>query len=146
MLLASDFDQSKYLRAADLGEIGREKRLKIGRVTKETDVGEEKRTKAVVWFTTTDKGLVLNKTNLRILQSAFGDQMDPWAGKIVVVFSTMADFRGKMVPALRVRIPPPKDDYRAPPPKKPQPKPPADEEVDDFDEPEQLNDDVSDVQ
>ena len=37
-----------------------------------------------------------------------------WAGKIIVVFSTMADFRGKMVPALRVRIPPPKQAAQQP--------------------------------
>src|SRR5882762_8119721 len=138
VLYAHDFDQSKYLRAADLGETGSEKRLKIKIVTKEIDVGEERRTKAVVWFTNTDKGLVLNKTNLRTLQSAFGDQMDLWVGRIVVVFSTMADFRGQMVPALRVRIPPPKDSYRAPPPpKKPTPPPPADEyeDVESWDEP-----------
>ena len=144
VLYASDFDQSKYLKAADLGEVGSEKRLKIKVVTKETGVGEREETKACVWFTTTDKGLLLNKTNLRVLQSAFGNDMELWAGKIVVVFSTMADFRGKMGPALRVRIPPPKDNYRAPPPKQ-APKPSVDEEVDGFDESEQLNDDVSDV-
>jgi hypothetical protein len=129
-LYASDFDQSKYLRADEVGNVGAEKRLKIKIATKETDVGEEKRTKAVLWFTTTDKGLMLNKTNLRTLQSAFGDAMDGWVGKIVVVFVTMAEFRGKMVPALRVRIPPPKDGYKAPPPP---PKPPADEDDEDVD-------------
>ena len=51
-----------------------------------------------------------------------------------------------MVPSLRVRIPPPKEAYKAPasPPKQ-TPKPPVDEEVDGFDEPEQLDDDISDV-
>ena len=34
--------------------------------------------------------------------------MEAWAGKIIVMFPTMVDMRGKMVPALRVRIPPPK--------------------------------------
>jgi hypothetical protein len=145
VLYASDFDQSKYLKAADLGEVGNEKRLKIKNITKETSVGEREETKACVWFTTVDRGLLLNKTNLRVLQGAFGNSMESWAGKIVVVFSTMADFRGKMSPALRVRIPPPKDDHRAPPPPKPTPKPAVDEELDGFDEPEQLDDDISDV-
>jgi hypothetical protein len=145
-LLASDFDQSRYLRATDFGELGSEKRLKIKAVTKEIDVGERKETKAVLWFTTTDKGLMLNKTNLRVLQGAFGNVMDNWPDKIVVVFSAMVDFRGKMTPALRVKIPPPKDNYRAPPQKaKPTPKPPVDEEPDGFDDPESLDDDISDV-
>jgi hypothetical protein len=141
-LYASDFDQSKFLRAASVGEVGSEKRLKIKDVTREDDVGEQKEKKLVVWFTTTDKGLMLNKTNLRILQSAFGNDTANWIGKIVIVFVVMADFRGKMVPALRVRIPPPKDNYRAPPPP---PKPSFEEELDDFDGSGQLNDDISDV-
>ena len=46
------------------------------------------------------------------MRGAFGDAVDGWAGKIVVVFPTMAEFRGKMGPALRVRIPPPKQQWR----------------------------------
>ena len=55
VLFASDFDQSKYLKAADLGEIGSEKRFKIKAVTKEIDVGEKQETKACVWFTNSDQ-------------------------------------------------------------------------------------------
>ena len=84
VLYASDFDQSKYLKAADLGEIDSEKRLKIKTVTKEIEVGEKQETKACVWFTNIDKGLLLNKTNLRVLQGAFGNDMELWAGKIIV--------------------------------------------------------------
>jgi hypothetical protein len=143
VLYASEFDQSKYLKAADIGEVGSEKRAKMRVVTKETDVGERQETKACVWFTNLDKGLLLNKTNLRTLQGAFGDAMDAWAGKIVVLYVIMDDFRGKMGPAIRVKIPPPKDGYKAPP--KPTPKPPVEEDLDGFDDPEQLDDDVSDV-
>ena len=76
VMYASEFDQSKYLRAADLGEVGSEKRLKIKTITKETNVGEEQKTRPGLWFTTVAKGLLLNKTNLRVLQSGFGDAMD----------------------------------------------------------------------
>jgi hypothetical protein len=145
MLYASDFDQSKYLKAADIGEVGSEKRVKIKAVTKETDVGERQETKACVWFTNLDKGLLLNKTNLRVLQGAFGNIMDAWPGKIAVLFVIMDNFRGKMTPSVRVRIPPPKEASKASAsPPKPTPKPPADE-VDGFDDPEQLDDDISDV-
>jgi hypothetical protein len=142
MLYASDFDQSKYLKAADIGEVGSEKRVKIKAVTKETDVGEKQETKACAWFTNLDKGLLLNKTNLRTLQAAFGDAMAAWAGKIVVLYVIMDNFRGKMTPSLRVRIPPPKEKKTAVSP--PKPTPPVDE-VDGFDDSEQLDDDESDV-
>ena len=49
---------------------------------------------------------MLNRTNNRTLRGAFGDDVDGWKGKIIVLFPTQADFRGRMVPALRVRIPP----------------------------------------
>ena len=51
---------------------------------------------------------MLNKTNNRTIRGAFGDDTANWVGKIIVVFPTMTDLRGKMTPALRVRIPPPK--------------------------------------
>ena len=72
-------------------------------------IGAEKpEKKLVIWFTNHAKGLVLNKTNNRTIRGAFGDAVDNWSGKIIVVFPTHADFRGKLTPALRVRIPPPK--------------------------------------
>ena len=60
--------------------------------------GADKEKKLVVWFTNDERGLVLNSTNNRTLRGAFGDDCDGWAGKIIVVFPTMADFRGKMGP------------------------------------------------
>ena len=138
-LYASDFDQSKYMKAADLGPTGIEKRFKIKNCTKET-VGDKEETKACVWFTTHTKGLLLNKTNLRTLQGALGDNMDNWPAKVVILFVTPVSNRGVMVDGIRVRIPPPKDDYRAPAAPAPKPKPsPVEEPDDDFD------DDVSDV-
>jgi hypothetical protein len=105
-LLASDYDKAKYLKAIDLES---EKKFRIKNVTEElvgTDRDKEK--KLVVWFTNDERGLVLNKTNNRTLRGAFGNAVDGWTGKIVVIFPTMVDVRGKMTPALRVRIPPPK--------------------------------------
>ena len=105
-LLASAFDQSRFFKAADLKG---EKKFRIKNVTPEL-VGTEaqKEKKLVVWFTNDERGLVLNKTNNRAIRSAYGDDTADWIGKIIVVFPTMVDMRGKMTPALRVRIPPPK--------------------------------------
>ena len=104
VLLASDYDKSRWLKAADLKS---EKKFKIKDVTEEL-VGEEQEKKPVLWFTNDERGLVLNKTNIRTLAGAYGDPMKDWIGNIIVVFPTMTNFRGRMVDALRVRIPPPK--------------------------------------
>ena len=140
VLLASSYDESKYFKAADLAD---EIRLKMKNVTEEKMADGE--VKLTVWFTNDKRGLVLNRTNNRTIRAAYGDPVEGWVGKIIVLFPTVAEFRGKMGPALRVRIPTPKDGYRAAPVKKPPPKPPVEAEADDFDEEEQLNDDVLDV-
>jgi len=106
MLLASAYDQSKYFKAADIPQ---EKKLRIKDVTEEEiGVGRDKERKLCVWFTNDTRGLVLNRTNNRTLRGAFGDACDGWKGKIIAVFPTQDDFRGRMVPVLRVRIPPPR--------------------------------------
>ena len=106
VLLASAYDQSKYFKAADLTQ---EKRLRIKAVTEEEiGVGKDKEQKLVVWFTNDEHGLVLNKTNNRAIRGAFGDDCSGWIGKIIVLFPTQDEFRGKMGPAMRVRIPSPK--------------------------------------
>ena len=104
VLLASAYDKSKYWRDEDLD---RERKFRIKDVTEE-EIGEKKEKKLVVWFTNHERGLVLNRTNNRVLRAAFGDDTAGWKGKIIVIFVIMVDNRGKMVPGLRVRIPPPK--------------------------------------
>ena len=145
VILASSYDTTKYFKAVDLEA---PVRLKIRAVTEEKiGVGAEQEVKLVVWFTNDKRGLVLNRVNNRAIRAAYGDAVDGWIGKIIVLFPTTAEFRGKMGPALRVRIPSPKDGYRAAstPAKKQPPKPPVETEADDFDEEEQLDDDLSDV-
>jgi hypothetical protein len=105
VLLASSYDQSRFLKAADLE---REKKFRIKSVTEESVGAEQKEKKLVAWFINDERGLALNKTNNRVIRGAFGDAVDGWVGKIIIIFPTMVDMRGKLVPALRVRIPPPK--------------------------------------
>jgi hypothetical protein len=62
--------------------------------------------KLVVWFSNSKKGLALNRTNNRAIRGAFGDDTAGWTGKLITLFPTQADFRGRLVAALRVRIPP----------------------------------------
>jgi hypothetical protein len=136
VLLASTYDQSKYLRAEDVAQ---EQILRIKKVTEElVGVGADQQKKLVVWFANGSKGLALNRTNNRTLRGAYGDDTAGWSGKLIAVFQTQADFRGRSVPALRVRIPPPKsarealDRFAEPAPRS---APKAEPElVDDFDD------------
>jgi hypothetical protein len=124
VLLASTYDQSKYLKSQD---VQGEKRLRIKAVTEEdVGVGKDKQRKLVVWFDNDKRGLVLNITNNRVLRNVFGDACDAWAGKVIVVYSAMTEFRGEMKPGLRVRIPPPKAAMPAP---EPEPDPDFDDEI-----------------
>ena len=80
-----------------------------------------------MWFTNDEHGLPLNRVNNRTIRGAFGDPVDGWVNKIIVVFPATVEFRGKMVPGLRVRIPPPKGDGLAAKP----PPPPVDDDLND---------------
>jgi len=138
VLLASDYDQSRFLKAAD---VPTDKKFKIKSVTAEAvGTGKDKEDKLVVWFTNDKRGLVLNHTNNRTIRGAYGDPVSGWVGKIIIVFSMMVDFRGEMKPALRVRIPPPKQDGQAAKP--PPPPAPAPEQVIDDDLDDDLEDDL----
>ena len=140
VLLASDYDKTRFLKAEDLSA---EKKFRIKAVTEEeVGMGKDKERKLVVWFTNDDRGLVLNRVNNRTIRGAFGDACDGWTSKVIAVFPTMAEFRGEMKPALRVRIPPPKGSNGQPAAKPATPPPapgaaainPAEVEVDeDFD-------------
>jgi hypothetical protein len=124
VLLASTYDQSKYFRAEDFTQ---DKILRIKNVTEELiGAGANQEKKLVVWFGNSEKGLVLNRTNNRTIRDKYGDDTAGWAGRLIVLFQTQAEFRGRVGPALRVRIPSPK-----PGGKTPQPPP---EPTDDFDD------------
>jgi hypothetical protein len=126
VLLASTYDQSKFLKAEDLPT---EKKFRIKSVTEEeVGIGKDKEKKLVVWFTNDTRGLVLNRINNRTIRGAFGDACDGWTSKIIVVFLTMAEFRGTMKPALRVRIPTPKGNGQ--PAAKPATSPKSDDDLD----------------
>jgi hypothetical protein len=111
------YDQSRFFRAEDLTQ---DKVLRIKSVTEEV-IGQaaDQQKKLVVWFTSSPKGLVLNRTNNRAIRGAYGDDVLGWVGKLIVLYPTQTDFGGKTVGAMRVRIPPPKQtktSVAAPPP------------------------------
>ena len=83
VLLASKYDESRFFRADDLKN---EIRLKIKNVTEEKMADGE--VKLTIWFTNSKRGLVLNRTNNRTIRAAFGDAVDGWSGKIIVLYPT----------------------------------------------------------
>jgi len=96
---------SKYLSAADLQ--GREVKVTIGQIDFEA-LPDGKR-KPVIYFHNKSKGLVVNKTNANTMSDMFGDEMDDWLEKEIVLYSTRAEYQGKRVDAIRVKFvqPPP---------------------------------------
>lgn len=67
------------------------------------DVGEEKVTKGVIHYEEFDRGMVLNRTNLKRIIALHGTETDDWAGKKVTLYPSETDFAGRTVPCIRVR-------------------------------------------
>ena len=91
----------QYVKAADLQ--GRAITATIENVLME-DMGDDGK-KPVVHFQGASKGLVLNMTNANRLIEAMGDDTDNWVGKQIELYPDRAEFRGKIVDAVRVRMP-----------------------------------------
>jgi hypothetical protein len=82
-----------------------------------------KQRKPVFSFNETEKSLVCNKTNRNAIAYVYGDEMDDWIGKKIILFGQLVDFGNKQVEGIRVRVPKPrtvpvkgKHDERNPPP------------------------------
>jgi hypothetical protein len=98
---------SRYLKAADLGD--RQWELIIDEYQMEDLQGQDgpKQTKPVLYFRRGKKGLVLNMTNARTISAVYGDEMDDWIGKPLILFTRIVEARGEEVNAIRVRVPQP---------------------------------------
>jgi hypothetical protein len=112
----SDYRDSKYLRAADL-DIDEQRLLVITKIGEEAMIDGEK--KLVAYFREEDKGLVLNRINSEMLEMLSGsDDPRDAQGLPIVLIRTNVEFKGKIVPALRIRRPPkPESETRPEPPK-----------------------------
>jgi hypothetical protein len=93
---------SKYLSSEDLQ--GREIRLVIARVEVE-EVGRDREKKPILYFTKAKKGMVLNKTNARMIAAAYGANTDQWEDREIIIFSMKVQFGDEIVDGIRVKIP-----------------------------------------
>jgi hypothetical protein len=96
-----DLFPSKWLRASDLGDDPVTVQIKDVDVEKMAD-GQ---TKPVVYFKGSDKPLILNVTNGRVLSELYGRSTDNWIGKSIKLVATTTDFQGKVVDCIRLRPP-----------------------------------------
>jgi len=93
---------SKYLKSGDLEE---DLTLTIKSIIQENiGQGEKQEVKPILYFSETEKGMVLNKTNANTISSLYGPETDAWPGKRITVFATEVDFAGKQTLALRIRM------------------------------------------
>ena len=95
---------SAYLKALDFPT---PKVEIIDKVSREL-VGQEKEQKPVLYFSSADRGVVLNKTNATMLAHLLGPDTDHWKGKPVEVYTEAVAFQGKIVDSIRVRKAPEK--------------------------------------
>lgn len=61
--------------------------------------------KPVLHFREDDRKLVLNKTNGVEIADFYGDEMDQWIGRDIIMMHVRVEFRGKKTDAIRVSIP-----------------------------------------
>lgn len=96
--------ESKYLKQSDFPDPLIVTVQKIGRINiaKEGDQPEEK---WAVKFAEFNKPMLLNSTNIKLLEKACGsDDTDNWKGKEVVVYTDESvSFGGQIVGGLRIR-------------------------------------------
>jgi hypothetical protein len=97
---------SKHLKAEDLPD-GTFVPVVIDRIDIQNVAGqgqpEEK--KPVMFFRGKEKGLALNKTNANIISKSYGDETDDWIGKTITLYATETEFKGEIVPCIRVKVP-----------------------------------------
>jgi hypothetical protein len=94
-------DKSKYLNASHFtrGEL----EVEIDHVEVE-EVGRDREEKLVLYFKNRPKGLPLNATNYKTLESTRGPETDDWVGIRIKLYQTKVEFDGKEVDAIRIRV------------------------------------------
>ncbi len=72
-------------------------------------VGEQRVEKGVIHFNEYDRGMVMNRTNIKRLIVLHGNETDAWVGKKIMLYPSETDFGGKTVPCIRVKEQLPKE-------------------------------------
>lgn len=91
-------NNSKWLAAGDLQ--GHEVKVTIAAISV-ADFKDEQ--KPALMFVGKQKGMALNRTNAKKLAAQYGDEMDSWVGKEIIIYPEVVEFQGKQVDSIRCR-------------------------------------------
>lgn len=94
---------SEYLGHWDLQ--GKEHTVTISKIEvgKLTAQGGRKSKRPIVYFEGKEKGLVVNKTNGKVIASMYGPITESWVGQQVVLYPTTTNFGADVVECIRVK-------------------------------------------
>lgn len=109
MMNFDDLFPSKYLKASDFVQ----PQILTMRVIVEREEFGDGSGKPVVYFNEETRGWVLNKTNSAILKAGYGTP-DACIGRQVELFATQVPMQGRVVDAIRCRVPAPAQPVAAP--------------------------------
>ncbi len=93
----SEFSNSKTLKASDA-----EHDLHL--TVKLVEASDQYDGKPLIWWIEDVKPLVANPTNLKRIAAMYGRDYTKWGGKKITLYSDMVDFKGDIVPAIRVKV------------------------------------------
>jgi hypothetical protein len=98
----SMFDRD-YIGSWDLG--GKDVTVTISKVIagELTAQGGRKSKKPIVYFEGKEKGLVLNKTNSKVIAGLYGNDTRQWVGKRIVIYPTTTTMGSDTVDCIRVK-------------------------------------------
>ena len=102
MVMTNEVFSSNYLKAGELQ--GREATVTIESV-KVVTLNDKR--KLVLKFFGKNKSFVVNKTNSRAIERAYGPNTDDWINNQIVLYPAVVEFQGEQVDAIRVRVPGP---------------------------------------
>src|SRR5258708_5408711 len=95
---------SKYLKAADLHD--KQIQAVMSHVLLEELQNKDGTDLCpILYFDGVSRGMVLNKTNAKVIAAAYGDETDEWAGKPIVLFPAMVAYGAETVEAIRLKVP-----------------------------------------
>jgi hypothetical protein len=104
---SGDVFPSNTLSADDLMKDGKPAiwRVTIAKLSMTNFQGDKnEKQKRVIHFKETEKSMILNSTNWHTIEKITGlDDDDNWPGHKIELFRTMVEFKGDMVPAIRIR-------------------------------------------
>jgi hypothetical protein len=98
----SDLLKGRFFKASDLE--GKSLPVTIVGVEEElVGLPGQQEKKPVLYVEQKSQGLILNKTNARVLIDLFGDDTENWTGENIVYFPDRASHMGKIYDVVRIR-------------------------------------------